>query len=72
MTQVAALGIPALITPLKVSRDTIRLGLFCYDLNREGNVFATFVANEVPDDECVGSLVLIVSVVMERLYWLRM
>lgn len=32
MPQVEILGIPALLTPHKVSRGTVHLGLYCYEL----------------------------------------
>ena len=40
LPQVTVLGIPALITPHKVSRDTVHLGLFCYDLKGEESSLA--------------------------------
>ena len=71
---VTVLGIPALITPHKVSRDTIHLGLFCYELKGEGNALAypMIIADEVPDDECVGSLITIAPMLMERVYQLKL
>lgn len=74
MAQVTVLGIPALITPHKVSRDTIHLGLFCYELKGEGNALAypMIIADEVPDNECVGSLITIAPMLMERVHQLKL
>lgn len=74
MAQVTVLGIPALITPYKVSRDTIHLGLFCYELKGEGNALAypMIIADEVPDEECVGSLITIAPMLMERVHQLKL
>jgi len=74
MTQVTVLGIPALITPHKISRDTIHLGLFCYELKGEGNALAypMIIADEVPDEECVGSLITVAPMLMERVYQLKL
>ena len=49
MPKVTVLGIPALITPHKISRDTIHLGLFCYELKGDGNAleYPIIVAKEV-------------------------
>lgn len=74
MTQVAVLGIPALITPHKISRDTIHLGLFYYELKGEGNALAypMIIADEVPDEECVGSLITVAPMLMERVHQLKL
>lgn len=74
MTQVTVLGIPALITPHKISRDTIHLGLFCYELKGEGNALAypMIIADEVPDEECVGSLITVAPMLMERVHQLKL
>ena len=68
MPKVTVLGIPALITPRKISRDTIHLGLFCYELKGNGNAleYPIIVAEEVPDGECVGSLITIAPMLMEQ------
>lgn len=74
MPQVTVLGIPALITPHKVSRDTIHLGLFCYELKGDGDAleYPMIVAEEVPDEECVGSLITIAPMLMERVHQLKL
>ena len=74
MTQVTVLGIPALITPHKISRDTIHLGLFCYELKGEGNAraYPMIIADEVPDEECVGSLITVAPMLMERVHQLKL
>ena len=68
------LPIPALITPHKISRDTIHLGLFCYELKGDGNAleYPIVVAEEVPDGECVGSLITIAPMLMEHVPQLKL
>lgn len=74
MTLVTVLGIPALITPYKVSRDTIHLGLFCYELKGKGNnlAYPMIIADEVPDEECVGSLITIAPMLMKHVHQLKL
>ena len=69
---VTVLGIPALITPHKVSRDTIHLGLFCYELKgvNKSMEYPMIIADEVPDEECVGSLICVAPMLMENIYQL--
>lgn len=71
---VTVLGIPALITPHKVSRDTIHLGLFCYELKGEeqSRTYPMIIADEVSDEECVGSLITIAPMLMERVHQLKL
>lgn len=74
MPYVTVLGIPALITPHKVCRSTVHLGLFCYELKGEGNSLAypMIIADEVPDEECVGTLITIAPMLMERVHQLKL
>lgn len=74
LPRVTVLGIPALITPHKVNRDTIHLGLFCYDLKGEecSLAYPLIIADEVPDEECVGSLITIAPMLMERVHQLKL
>ena len=74
MPKVTVLGIPALITPHKISRDTIHLGLFCYELKGNGNAleYPIIVAEEVPDGECAGSLITIAPMLMEQVPQLKL
>ncbi len=37
LPHVTVLGIPALITPHKVSRSTVHLGIYCYELKGSSN-----------------------------------
>ena len=66
MPKVTVLGIPALITPHKISRDTIHLGLFCYELKGNGNAleYPIIVAQQVPAWDSVGSIITIAPMLM--------
>ena len=68
------LGIPALITPHKVSRSTVHLGIYCYELKGNGNAleYPMIVADEVPDTECVGTLLTLAPMLMERVHQLML
>lgn len=72
MPHVTVLGIPALITPHKVSRATVHLGLYCYELKGKGSTlkYPMIIADEVEDDECVGTLLTIAPMLMEHVHQL--
>ena len=72
LPHVTVLGIPALITPHKVSRSTVHLGIYCYELKGKGNAleYPMIVAEEVPDTECVGTLLTIAPLLMKDIYQL--
>ena len=74
LPHVTVLGIPALITPHKVSRATVHLGIYCYELTGKGNALDNpmIVAEEVPDAECVGTLLTLAPMLMERVHQLML
>ena len=71
---VTVLGIPALITPHKVSRDTVHLGIYCYELKSKSGVleYPMIIAEEVPDEECIGTLLTLAPMLMERVHQLML
>ena len=74
MPHVTVLGIPALITPHKVSRATVHLGIYCYELKSKSGAleYPMIIADEVPDAECVGSLITVAPMLMERVHQLKL
>ena len=74
LPHVTVLGIPALITPNKVSRATVHLGIYCYELKGKGNAleYPMIIADEVPDEECVGTLLTLAPMLMERVHQLML
>lgn len=74
LPHVTVLGIPALITPHKVSRSTVHLGIYCYELKGKGSAleYPMIVAEEVPDTECVGTLLTLAPMLMERVHQLML
>ena len=74
LPHVTVLGIPALITPHKVSRSTVHLGIYCYELKGNGNAleYPMIVADEIPDEECVGTLLTLAPMLMERVHQLKL
>ena len=74
LPHVTVLGIPALITPHKVSRATIHLGIYCYELKSKSGAleYPMIIADEVPDEECVGSLITVAPMLMERVHQLKL
>lgn len=54
MPQVEILGIPALLTPHRVSRGTVHLGLYCYELqgNMENPKQPISLMEQVEDNFC--------------------
>ena len=72
MPHVTVLGIPALITPHKVSRATVHLGIYCYDLKSKSGAleYPMIIAEEVPDEECIGTLLTLAPMLMERVHQL--
>ena len=74
LPHVTVLGIPALITPHKVSRSTVHLGIYCYELKGNGNAleYPMIVADEIPDEECVGTLLTLAPMLMERVHQLML
>ena len=72
MPHVTVLGIPALITPHKVSRDTVHLGIYCYELKSKSGAleYPMIIADEVPDEECIGTLLTLAPMLMERVHQL--
>lgn len=69
MPHVTVLGIPALITPHKVSRATVHLGIYCYEL-KGALEYPMIIADEVPDEECIGTLLTLAPMLMERVHQL--
>lgn len=74
LPHVTVLGIPALITPHKVSRATVHLGIYCYELKGKGDAleYPMIVAEEIPDEECVGTLLTLAPMLMERVHQLML
>lgn len=72
MPHVTVLGIPALITPHKVSRVTVHLGIYCYELKSKSGAleYPMIIADEVPDEECIGTLLTLAPMLMERVHQL--
>lgn len=72
MPHVTVLGIPALITPHKVSRATVHLGIYCYELKSKSGTleYPMIIAEEVPDEECIGTLLTLAPMLMERVHQL--
>ena len=72
MPHVTVLGIPALITPHKVSRATVHLGIYCYELKSKSGAleYPMIIADEVPDEECIGTLLTLAPMLMERVHQL--
>ena len=70
LPHVTVLGIPALITPHKVSRNTVHLGVYCYELKSKSGAleYPMIIAEEVPDDECIGTLLTLAPMLMERVH----
>lgn len=74
MHYITVLGIPALFTPHKVSRNTVHLGLYCYDLKRNENSsdYPMIIADEVPDAECIGTLITNAPMFMNNIHKLSL
>ena len=72
MPHVTVLGIPALITPHKVSRATVHLGIYCYELKSKSGAleYPMIIVDEVPDEECIGTLLTLAPMLMERVHQL--
>lgn len=72
LPHVTVLGIPALITPHKVSRATVHLGIYCYELKSKSGAleYPMIIAEEVPDEECIGTLLTLAPMLMERVHQL--
>lgn len=70
LPHVTVLGIPALITPHKVSRATVHLGVYCYELKSKSGAleYPMIIAEEVPDEECIGTLLTLAPMLMERVH----
>lgn len=70
LPHVTVLGIPALITPNKVSRATVHLGVYCYELKSKSGAleYPMIIAEEVPDEECIGTLLTLAPMLMERVH----
>lgn len=72
LPHVTVLGIPALITPYKVSRDTVHLGLYCYELKGKDTAgkYPVIIAEEVDDEDCLGTILTLAPMLMERVHQL--
>ena len=72
LPHVMVLGIPALITPYKVSRDTVHLGLYCYELKSRDTAgkYPVIIAEEVDDGDCLGTILTLAPMLMEQVHQL--
>lgn len=66
MPQVEVLGIPALLTPHKVSRTTVHLGVYCYELqgSLENPRQPIFLMEQAEDNFC-GTLLTAAPMLMQ-------
>ena len=73
MPQVEVLGIPALLTPHKVSRATVHLGLYCYELqgSLENPRQPIFLMEQVADNFC-GTLLTAAPMLMQGIQRLEL
>lgn len=74
MTPVTVLGIPALLTHHRVSRNTVHLGFFCYELRSETGTleYPIILAQTVPEEKCAGTLLTLAPMLMERVHQLML
>lgn len=73
MPQVEVLGIPALLTPHKVSRATVHLGLYCYELqgSLENPRQPIFLMEQAEDNFC-GTLLTAAPMLMQGIQRLEL